>query len=175
MSDNTKPAKYWEARKDAIYLFAARMICNKYAGVTHSVIDIGSNRCPTLEWHRNYASELTSIDLRNPYTGPGIISIADDFLSYEFDKKFDLATCFQVLEHVSLPEIFAQKLLEVAKILVVSVPYKWPLGACKYHINDPVDNKKMFEWFKRNPSFSYIAREFSKKERLIHVYREKRN
>jgi hypothetical protein len=162
---------YWKARRGLIYLYAARAICRKYGGNPLSVIDIGSNQTPTLEWHRSTATRLVSLDLRRPYVAAGVESMTRDFLELEPSERFDLATCFQVLEHVPHPTAFAQKLLQISSTTIVSVPYRWAAGMCKHHIHDPVDGKKMQGWFGRKPSYSYVARELNKRERLIQVYR----
>ncbi len=162
---------YWQRRKNAIYLFATRQICGRFCGSPSSVIDVGSNRTPTLEWHRRTASRLVSLDLRRPYAAPGVESLTCDFLQYRPDKGFDLVTCFQVLEHVPDPAAFAKRLLEIGGVIVVSVPYKWKKGRCKHHLHDPVDQAKMLAWFGREPDFSYVARELSRVARLINVYK----
>ncbi len=163
---------YWQKRKDSVYICAARLICRKYCPKPRAVIDVGSNACPTLEWHRGAGVHLVSLDLRNPYVSPGVESITSDFLRYEASGKFDLATCFQVLEHVRDPAAFATKLMRIADVVVVSVPYKWKKGKCRFHVHDPVDEKKMLAWFGRKPDYSYIAREISKDARLVNVYKQ---
>ncbi len=165
-----KSLNYWEKRKDSIYLFVAQLIYYKYCDNVKTVIDIGSNKTPVLEWHRNYAQRLTSVDLRSSYFADGVESIKIDFIKYVPDVKYDMATCFQVMEHVPDAKSFAEKLLECAKVLVVSVPYKWKEGKCKYHIHDPVDEEKMLSWFLRKPNYSYVATELNKSRRLIQVY-----
>jgi Methyltransferase domain len=162
---------YWRKRKDSIYLFAARAICGRYCANPKSVIDIGSNKTPTLEWHRKTASRLVSLDLRRPYVAKGVESLTCDFFEYRPGESFDLVTCFQVLEHVPDPAAFARKLTEIGKVVVVSVPYKWRKGKCKYHLHDPVDQAKMLAWFGRKPNYAYVARELNKVARLIHVYK----
>jgi hypothetical protein len=161
---------YWEARKASVYLFVARAICDKYGNEPKSVIDIGSNQTPTLEWHRNTAVRLVSLDLRQPYSAQGVESVKGTFLEYPSSEYFDLVTCFQVLEHVRDARTFAQKLLKTGKVVVVSVPYKWK-GVVRGHIHDPVDEEKMLGWFTQKPLFTYIARELNNVRRLIHVYR----
>jgi hypothetical protein len=168
-----KPVGYWTARKRSVYLYVARAICEKYAPQATSVIDIGSHATPTLEWHRPHAKKLVSLDLVKPYAAEGVESLTQDFLDYAPSERFELATCLQVLEHVPRAEEFAKRLLEVAKVLVVSVPYNWPEGNCKYHIHDPVNEDKMLEWFGREPDFSYVARELNNVHRLIQVYKQK--
>jgi len=162
---------YWEKRKDSIYLHAVQQICRKFASRPSAVIDVGSNGTPILEWHRDGANRLVSIDLICPYTAPGVESLTQDFLNYSPDEPFDLLTCLQVLEHVEDPHAFAQRLLLTCKLIVVSVPYKWATGSCLAHRHDPVDEQKMFSWFGRTPEFSYIARELNGISRLIQVYR----
>lgn len=163
--------KYWMDRKDSVYLHVAQQICLKFGSHADSVIDIGSNATPTLEWHRAYASRLVSVDLRKPYAGAGVESLKLNFFTFEPNARFDLATCFQVLEHVDDPRRFAHKILDVSSTAIVSVPYKWPRGKCKYHVQDTVDEDKMLRWFGKAPVFRYIAKELNGVRRLIHVYR----
>ena len=163
--------KYWIGRRDSVYLHVAQQICLKYGSKAKSVIDIGSNATPTLEWHRAKAPRLVSIDLRKPYEGEGVESLKLDFHDFEAESRFDLATCFQVLEHLDDPRSFAQKIIEVTWLSVVSVPYKWPRGKCKYHRQDPVDEEKMLQWFGKRPLFRYVAKELNGQKRMIDVYR----
>lgn len=167
-----KPSGYWNGRKDSIYLHAAKLICAKYGKNAKSVLDVGSNGTPTLEWHRKTAASLTSLDLRKPYMASGIKSLTLDFFDYQPLEKFDLVTCFQVLEHIPDPSAFAKKLLQCGKVVIASVPYRWKEGDCKFHLHDPVTNKMMEEWFNQKPAFVYLARELNKQERVIHVYKE---
>lgn len=167
-----KGRSYWQRRRSLIYLFAAKQICTNRCGKPESVIDVGSNGTPTLEWHRKTATHLVSVDLRKPYVAEGVESVKCDFLKYQPNAKFDLVTCFQVLEHVPYPEAFSRKILDIGKIAVVSVPYKWQKGKCKYHLHDPVDEGKMRNWFGRAPDFSYVATELNTVSRLIHVYKQ---
>lgn len=163
-------ADYWTDRKDSIYLFAARNICNKFSKQPRSVIDVGSNNTPILEWFRESEADLISLDLRNPYQAKGVVSITQDLLSFRPSQKYALVTCFQVLEHVPSPDVFAKKLLGLGEILVVSVPYLWPKGACVEHIHDPVNDEKMLAWFGKKPIFRYLATELNGIRRLIVVY-----
>jgi hypothetical protein len=169
MPESTNPF-YWDGRKDSVYLHVARLVCKRFGGGPKAVLDVGSNGTPTLEWHRGTAQRLVSVDLGTPYRAPGIESRVQNFFEYVPDAPFDLATCFQVLEHVPDPAVFARKLLAAAPVLIVSVPYRWRKGACKYHIHDPVDEAKMLSWFGREPVYSYVASELSGVQRLIQVY-----
>ena len=151
---NKVSSTYWDARKDSIYLFVARQICLKFSNSSKTVMDVGSNGTPTLEWHREGAERLVSLDLRKPYVSVGVESIKQDFFDYQSNEKFDLVTCFQVLEHVPDPKKFASKLLGLGSTVVVSVPYKWPEVRCRYHIHDPVCEDKLSDWFSKAPKFS---------------------
>jgi hypothetical protein len=166
-------SEYWEKRKDSIYLFAAKQICARYSKKARSYIDVGSNGTPIIEWHRNQADKMVSLDVRKPYYADGVESIKINFLEYYPPIKYDIATCFQVLEHVPNAHAFAENLLLISKTLIVSVPYKWEKERNMSHIHDPVDELKMLEWFKRDPDFSYLATEISGVKRLIQVYKTK--
>jgi hypothetical protein len=161
---------YWLARKDAVYLAAAQQICQRFCPGPRSVLDVGSNGTPILEWFRG-AHRLTSVDIHRPYEAPGIESACADFLEWAPGEHFELVTCLQVLEHVPEPERFARKLLDSGSIVVASVPYKWGKRACREHIHDPVDETKMLSWFGREPAHSQIATEPHGIRRLIQVYR----
>jgi hypothetical protein len=93
-------------------------------------------------------------------------------LQFEPGVEFDLVTCFQVLEHVPEPKAFARKLLDLGKVVVVSVPYKWRKGKVRFHPNDPVDEAKLTKWFGRTPVYSHLSEEIEldRAQRLIQVY-----
>lgn len=167
----TDATNYWANRRDAVYLRAVRGICDTLAGDAETVLDVGSKGTPILEWRRGGARRLVSIDLREPYVSEGVESITQDFLAYPITEPFDLVTCLQVLEHVPDAAAFARKLLAAGRIVVVSVPYKWPKGFCPSHVHDPVDEHTMQSWFGRPPTSQYIASEPTGLCRLVQVYR----
>lgn len=162
---------YWNERKDNIYLYATRQICRHFSPRPRSVIDIGSNGTPILEWFRDSADTLYSLDLRKPYQSDGVESITADLLEFPVHRKFALATCLQVIEHVPDAGRFARKLLQLADTLIVSVPFRWLPGFCEEHLHDPVDEEKLLEWFERPPDYRYLATELNGIRRLIAVYR----
>ncbi|MDT9198786.1 tetratricopeptide repeat protein [Limnospira sp. PMC 1042.18] len=163
-------SSYWSKRESSIYIFAVRQMINKIGSSAASIIDVGSNGCPYIDWF-SWIPERYSLDLRNPYKAPGVVSLTQDFLKYSPEKRFDLLTCLQVIEHVPDAEAFCQKLLETARVLVVSVPYKWKAGQTKGHIHDPVDLKKMNHWFGREPNYYNIIKEIeSPVRRMICIY-----
>ena len=65
----------------------------------------------------------------------------------------------QVLEHVPEPAPFARRLMELGRIVLISVPYKWPKGSNKDHVNDPVDLAAVTDWFGGRPNYHLVVRE----------------
>lgn len=169
--DNQNPEySYWSRRENSNYLREIRYIINLIGNNANSMIDVGSNGCPYLDWFA-WIPERYSIDLRNPYQAPGVVHVKTDFLKYNPGKKFDILTCLQVIEDVRNARAFCQKLLKTGRVLVVSVPYKWQAGRTKGHIHDPVDLEKMNHWFGREPNYyQFITEPGSPLRRLICVY-----
>ncbi len=162
--------KYWGARSSSIYLYTVRELVTHLAKEAQSLIDVGSAGCPYLDWY-DWIPNRTSLDMDLPYVSAGIDSVKSNFLKWSKDRDYDVCTCLQVLEHVPQVEDFAQKLLETANVLIVSVPYKWTYGNNKSHVHDPVDEIKMLSWFGKPPNFSIIVREvFTDSRRLVNVY-----
>lgn len=163
---------YWEKRQQMAYYKAVRKMCAELVPNPESVLDVGSNGCPQLEWFPE-ARLRTSIDIQTPYVAPGINSITEDFVTFKA-PPYNLVLCLQVLEHIPDPKPFAQNLLALADHLIVSVPYRWPAGHCEWHCQDPVDGRKLFEWFGREPNESMLVDEqegWATDRRLICYYR----
>jgi hypothetical protein len=131
-----------------------------------SIIDVGSNGCPYLEWF-SWIPRKVSVDLCMPYSSETVQGVTADFLSFPLDQKFDFCTCLQVLEHVLHADLFARKLLATSAHVLISVPYKWPSDKCEWHVHDPVDEDKVASWFGIEPIFSLVSREFKGDARLI--------
>jgi hypothetical protein len=162
--------QYWEQRKNLVYYHVLKVMTTDISRRSSSMIDVGSNGCPYLDWFP-HITHRTSIDLSAPYIAEGIKSLRGDFLSWKPDRKYDVVTCFQVLEHVPPVEEFAKKLLSIGRVAVVSVPYRWPAGRTKGHVNDPVDELKLLKWFGRPPNYQYLCREvMTSLSRLVQVY-----
>lgn len=158
---------YWDRRADSLYLqyvfFLARVV-GRDAG---SVIDVGSNDCPYLEW-LDWIPRKVSVDIDTPpYSSATVEGRKGDFLALDIGENFDLGLCLQVLEHVPDVAAFARKLLVATPHLIVSVPYRWEPGEAE-HIHDPVDEEKLAAWFGRKPNYRIVVREpFFKKRRMI--------
>ncbi len=150
-------ATYWDDRADLLYLKVVRTIAAHIAGNAMSVVDIGSNGTPILEWLPNVPVKH-SVDLLEPYAGPGVVSTTSDFLVWKAPQRFDAGPCLQVMEHVPEVETFAAKLLRTCEVVIISVPYRWPKGKADFHVHDPVDEDKVRRWFGRDPTTSTRSR-----------------
>lgn len=139
---------YWTTRKNLNYYKEVIKLAKKYSPNAKSVIDVGSHNSEFLtqfDWIPN----KTAIDIMRTPSIPGADNIMGDFMKYEPKHPFDLVLCLQVLEHLESPGVFVQKLLETGKIAIISVPYKWPEGKCRFHVQDPVDEEKFLNWTKK--------------------------
>ena len=162
--------EYWERRAWSLYLHAVKDVVGNLGRDAKSIIDVGSAACPYLDWY-DWIPHKTSLDLRRPYVAPGINSVKSDFLTWNPDRDYDILTCLQVMEHVPSAEEFAQKILSISKIAVVSLPFMWKAGLNVSHVHDPVDEEKIIGWFGRKPNASFKIKEVvSGSERVIHVY-----
>lgn len=163
---------YWAEREDLLYYRYVDYIARTVGRDASSLLDVGSGNCPYIEWFF-WINKKYSVDLQSPYSSENVIGIEGNIHTLSFAEKFDLVTCLQVLEHVPDAKAFAQRLLELGKTLIVSVPFKWPEGKAPGHIHDPVDAAKMRAWFQREPNYSIVVREpflWVNHERLICVY-----
>ncbi len=163
------PTEYWKRRQRFIYVQITREIAQRIASHANSVLDVGSNGTPILSWFPEVPVRV-SVDLRVPYRAEGIESHQTDFLTWRPGRKFDVGLCLQVLEHVPDATAFARHLIDLCEVVIVSVPYRWPEDASRYHVHDPVDEEKMKLWFGTDPNYSYRVAELHGQERLICVY-----
>ncbi len=163
---------YWRERSDLIYYRYIEYIMRVAAREATSLIDVGSGNCPYLEWF-DWIEDRRSVDIRVPYSSDNVVGIQGDIHTLTFDRKFDVCTCFQVLEHVPEAEKFARRLQELADTVIVSVPFKWPEGKTKGHVHDPVTYEKLSAWMGREANYSIVATEpfrSGKHKRLIAIY-----
>ena len=140
----------------------------RYAPEGGSVIDVGGRDCEYIQWFDWFERKVV-IDLKPPPASPGVETLAGDFLEFQPGVCFDLVLCLQVLEHLQEPAEFCRKLLQTGRTVIVSVPYRWPRGLCKYHVQDPVDEIKLHGWAGRSPLDSAIVRD-GNRERLVAVF-----
>src|SRR5262245_37366163 len=137
---------YWEHRERAVYYQHVFALVHFLARDAKSIIDVGSCGCPYLEWC-SWIPHKVSVDLHRPYCSPTVQGMKADFLSFPIEEKFDFCICLQVLEHIPDADVFARKLLATSTRVLISVPYKWYAGQCRWHVQDPVDEEKVASWF----------------------------
>lgn len=170
MRNEPESLAYWRDRQDLLYYQVVRQLVEGLGQGAGSMLDVGSAACPYLDWFPQIPVRV-SLDIERPHRAAGVESITADFLKWRTDRRFDIVTCLQVMEHVDDPAAFATKLLAVGRTVIVSVPHAWPPGSVDGHRHDPVTERKMRSWFGREPNFSYVCREvLTHSDRLIQVY-----
>jgi hypothetical protein len=168
--DLTIGNEYWAGRSNLIYYSVVRALVDGMSEGAASILDVGSAGCPYLDWFKHIPNR-TSLDLNRPYAADGVTSVKSDFLTWEPDRQYDIAICLQVMEHVPDCISFAKKLLEVAEVVVISVPYRWEKGKVKTHVQDPVDEYKTYRWFRKHPNFQRVITEIETPQaRMVQVY-----
>ncbi len=158
---------YWRSRRDHRYYVEVVRQCGLVAPQGGSVIDIGAHETHVLGELKGFARRV-ALDRAAISSKPGVETVRANFLKYVPNQAFDLVLCLQVLEHLKDPETFAKKLFETGRNVIISVPYKWPRGKCRWHVQDPVDEEKLAAWTGRVPTTTIVAKD--KSERLIAVY-----
>lgn len=153
-----KISQYWDKRKNSIYLKYVDYIVCAVGKDAESIVDVGSRACGYLEWF-NWIDDRASLDIKEPYTSERVRSITADFFDWEPDKRYDVALCLQVMEHIPDTHSFGEKLLSIADHVVISVPYKWADGSVRTHVHDPIDMRKFNSWFPVKPNWSVVAKE----------------
>lgn len=160
---------YWNSRKNYVYMHVCRQIIEIVGRSATVVADIGSNRTPILSFLPEVPIRY-SIDPVTPYTGQGVIPIYEDFLKWDPGQPIHFGICMQVMEHVPSPGEFAQRLLNLCEVVLVSVPYLEPPGVNPGHIHSNIDLDMLFSCFGREPNYHYIATELSGDQRIIALY-----
>ena len=143
-----KPEAYWESRRHMRYYRETVALVQRHCPNAASVLDVGARDTPVASWF-SWIPARTAIDLDAVPRVPGATNIRGDFLAYAPEEPFDVVLCLQVLEHLDDPEAFVRKLFAVGRSVVISVPYRWPKGMVKDHVQDPVDERKLLAWTKR--------------------------
>lgn len=149
---------YWRRRSDMLYYQYFRYIIRCIGADSASMLDVGSGNAPYLDWFY-WIPRRVSVDLEVPYNSKEVEGIRGNIFDLRFDEPFDLCTCMQVLEHVPEPAPFARRLLELGRLVLISVPYKWPKGSNADHVNDPVDLEMVVDWFDRKPNYHLVVEE----------------
>ena len=166
----SKHAEYWNRRRHSVYLRQVDTIVSAVGARAGSLIDIGSKECEYINWF-GWIPDRVSLDINKPYSGAGVRTVVADFLKWAPDKRYDVALCLQVLEHIDDAASFASKLYGLADHLVVSVPYKWKESNAG-HVQDPISLSKFIAWFPSPPTWSSVVAEplLTKNDRRIVAY-----
>lgn len=159
---------YWEGRRGFRYYTRVVELARHYAPDARTAIDVGPKDTPFLE-SIDWVPSKTAIDLRTLPVVRGANNLLGDFMEFHPKGPFDLVFCLQVLEHLADPGPFARKLIATGKLVIISVPYKWPKGSCRWHLQDPVDEAKLLGWTERPWLKTDVVQDGSK-QRLIAVF-----
>ena len=185
-------SEYWRTRLHFRFYKHLECVLKRYGSTAKTALDVGSSLPPyliALPW-------LTSRTILGPrFAGNvgkggkeilsikrieekfGVVAIQADFEEWQpaegTQTLYDLVLCSEVVEHVPRPKEFVRKLLSHAKLLVLSVPYKW--AACEntkcHHLNNKITRDKIASWAGRQPTAYDIVEEESGEQRIICVYR----
>ncbi|MCL2217061.1 MAG: hypothetical protein FWB91_08600 [Defluviitaleaceae bacterium] len=149
---------YWEQRIKLMYYKYIDEMLSVLTLDAKSIIDVGSGGTPILE-RLAWVPKKHSLDVKVPYNSNTVLGIKKDFFEFTPEEKYDFATCFQCIEHVTNPEKFVSKLFDIADKVLISVPHEWKQGAIEGHINDPVSYENVVEWARLKPTYFIIVDE----------------
>ena len=160
---------HYSQRVDLPYYRHVREILDSL-GPLESILDVGCLDAPTVMWG-DFRQRYTIDRLQRPVLA-GVRAIVGSWPDDWALGSVDVVTCLQTLEHVQRPVPFAAALFATARrAVIISVPYRWPAGRCKHHIQDPIDEAKLAEMTGRAPDRTIITD--GDANRLIAVYRKK--
>jgi hypothetical protein len=159
---------YWEVRKHFLYYKAVFQYLSVVGYDAKRIIDVGSANAEYLSW-ASWIPDRSILDFKISGKFDGITAIETDFFEFYPEEKYDVALCCQVLEHVPDPRAFCEKLKNISRRLIITVPYKWQ-GYTPGHIHDPVDEVKLDGWMGCKPNFSQVIYEPFREARLIAYY-----
>ena len=162
---------YWDSRKHFRYVLYVQELVRILEPDAKSAIDVGARDTPIMEGF-DWIEDRSTLDYSNPYSSERVKGISANFFEFDSPKHYDLALCLQVLEHVQDAVSFAQKLFQIADRVMITVPYKWPAGANKWHVQDPVDFNKLHSWTGREPLISAVIQERQGSRRILAYYRQ---
>ena len=156
---NVNLNEYKEKVKDYKYYKLVKKLIKILSGNNKTILDIGS---ANIDLMSEYSfSERVSVSLDGAINNDKIVGYQMDFFDFNVKKKFDIVTCLQVVEHIEDAKAFVQKILNSGKVCILSVPYKWEKDSCKYHVQDPIDENKIYGWTNTKSVFSFLVKDGS--------------
>ncbi|MEJ7605162.1 MAG: methyltransferase domain-containing protein [Bryobacteraceae bacterium] len=160
---------YYASRECLNYYAVCGDLVKERGFACRSILDVGSADVPFVEWF-DWIADRVTVDQRDREGRLGSTHLQADFRSHQFNRTFDLVTCMQVLEHLHEVEPFARKLFTLSnRFVLISVPYKWPQGRCRFHVQDPVDKESLLRWTGRTPEVEIVVND-ERTERLVSWY-----
>lgn len=139
-----------------------------------SVLEVGCTSDPFIK-HLDWVDERTCVAPYSAYgkksSGQQVSMTKADFYEWKAPKVYDLVLCGQVAEHVEDPKTFVRKLVETAKVAIISVPYMWGPDEKAHHVTDYISLETVEQWtHPKKPVLSTIVQEDRSLRRLIVVY-----
>jgi len=161
---------FYEQRKGEEYYTVVKRLID-YEGPLDSIIDIGCWDSPVATWGEFNHRYTVDPRVRPVISGvTPIVAPWPDARSMLPCDKIDVTVCLQTLEHILYATEFADAMLDITRVVaIISVPWKWPKGACEYHVQDPVDEHVMRRITGRQHSELYIVG--TKEKRAVFTYR----
>jgi 2-polyprenyl-3-methyl-5-hydroxy-6-metoxy-1,4-benzoquinol methylase len=116
-----------------------------------SAIDVGcftSALIVEMDWiPRRVASDIKDYLAHNWSGVVGVDFEPGDAFQLANEDLFDLVISNQTIEHLSEPQQFVEKLIEIGRGLIISTTYETPAGMIDGHIQDPISFEKFKSWF----------------------------
>lgn len=150
--------RQWSDRNDLMLYQYIDYVVRTIGRDACSILDVGTAGYPYLDWF-DWIDDRRSIDLITPYRSNKVEGISGDVMGFSPDQKFDICTCIQVFQYVDAPTSLAQKLLELGKDIIITVPYKWSNSANLSQRQVKIDKKKVEGWFNRPVDYNIIIEE----------------
>lgn len=159
---------YWASRQRLRYYGLVRRWLDEL-GRGGLLVDVGGANTPVVTWGQ--FEERIAVDPSSPYSGEGVSVCKQDWMDFVMPGDATVTTCLQVLEHLPDERVapFARKLLAHTEWAIISVPYLWPRGTCKHHLQDPVSRQKLIGWCGRQPVRSRIVQD-GRLKRLVALF-----
>jgi hypothetical protein len=133
---------YWEKRHNMRYYKVIERYLDDI-GPGEVLLDVGCGETPIVTYGE--FRRRISVDVQPRPGLPGVEAIVGDWMLVKCPFRASVAICLQTLEHLPDRVVcdFARKLRQISDVVLVSVPYKWPVGFCEWHKQDPIDEGKL--------------------------------